>query len=368
MISRQTDRFSAGSRTRRKVLGALAVLAGFAALAVACSLVTAPASGVRFSHKKHADAGVACGDCHTAIAEAKTVERGKHVPREADCLACHEDAKAEKNCALCHTDPAHPKGYPARLAMGIRFSHADHMGYPDVTKQGCATCHAQTAADGEGGAAAEPPWHATCMGCHRQQFRDIGCERCHLDLIDNPQKPLSLFDHEGDFLKRHGGLARSDGRVCEHCHKQDDCAQCHSRLQPISPAARSPEAEERGLIHRHDFVSRHAIEARAQKSQCLTCHKPDDCSSCHQQRGVMTGGTIGAGQHPTGWMTPGSPDHHGHDARADAALCSACHERGPATNCIACHRVGAGTGSPHPPSFQPNMKRNQDVPCIYCHR
>jgi hypothetical protein len=74
--------------------------------------------------------------------------------------------------------------------------------------------------------------------------------------------------------------------------------------------------------------------------------------------------------HPAGWLTPGSPDSHGHQARLHIATCAGCHDQGAASNCVDCHQVGAAGGNPHPASFSDRYDDDQaldDPMCQTCH-
>jgi hypothetical protein len=122
------------------------------------------------------------------------------------------------------------------------------------------------------------------------------------------------------------------------------------------------------MVHRGDFLTRHAIDALAEPARCLSCHTERDCDSCHVERGV-SGNAVGANNpHPPGWVGADtrSSDFHGSHARRDILSCAGCHEQGPATNCIRCHTVGAYGGNPHPSGWQ-SARGRQSSMCRYCH-
>jgi hypothetical protein len=137
---------------------------------------------------------------------------------------------------------------------------------------------------------------------------------------------------------------------------------------PISAAEMALDEPERPLIHRGDFVVRHAIEARSSPGECTSCHAPSFCDSCHLERGI-SGNRAGAlNPHPIGWIGPDvdGPDFHGRAARRDILPCAGCHEAGPATNCIRCHKVGGPGGNPHPNGWTSLRSPNSQM-CNYCH-
>ena len=210
---------------------------------------------------------------------------------------------------------------------------------------------------------------AECMSCHRNDFRQIDSLKCHTDFREVKEKPLSLFSHRGNFLKKHAVVAKGDMVVCGHCHEQSYCAECHSRMSPETPAVLRSDEPDRWLIHRGDFITRHPIEAKSDPTACLKCHRQDRCVTCHQQRGVAaTGDAGGLGPHTDGWMRKGAHDFHGTAARRDVSSCAVCHDRGPDTNCVACHKVGGAGGSPHPPGWSSRIEESRGQACVWCHR
>ena len=291
------------------------------------------------------------------MSQSERVKPGT-LPKMAKCIECHDGD--QKNCAMCHVDPAKPRTWEPVRTPSVVFPHASH------SDQACSKCHAGIEAKGSTKATARPLSHELCMACHRSEFREIDCRKCHEDLVDNPSRPLNVFSHDAAFMKRHGTLARGDEAVCSHCHRENECASCHSRLDVLPPGLRQSEKVERNLVHRGDFVTRHAIESRADPSSCLRCHKTSQCDSCHRASRVAAGATGAVSSHPAGWMSPASPSFHGRSARTDIASCAACHDRGAASNCVACHKVGAAGGSPHPAGWKPSQGKDSPA-CRACH-
>ena len=165
-------------------------------------------------------------------------------------------------------------------------------------------------------------------------------------------------------MARRGLQARSQARSCQQCHADSSCSECHSQVAPTVNARLFPEAVERPLLHRGDWRTVHAIEARADGDTCLRCHQPRQCVRCHEQHGLVSGVAGGRAPHPPGWATPGGA-FHGDEARLQIESCAACHDQGAASNCVRCHRVGGIGGNPHPPGWD-----NEDVGepmCQICH-
>jgi hypothetical protein len=163
-------------------------------------------------------------------------------------------------------------------------------------------------------------------------------------------------------------LAVEDKQLCQSCHQQADCTGCHDTTQELSIEARLPEKVEQTRVHGGDFVTRHALEARAEPARCVRCHEPQSCDSCHRQRGVSESLLGARNPHPPGWIgtSTGSSSFHGREARRDIVQCAGCHDQGPATNCIRCHKVGGFGGNPHPHGWRSSQSPTDSM-CRYCH-
>jgi hypothetical protein len=109
-----------------------------------------------------------------------------------------------------------------------------------------------------------PPM-STCTGCHEHAVEVTAgqCNSCHVNLRRYALVPVTLFSHQGNFVRQHGSVARSTGESCAQCHDQTFCADCHARTVALPIESKFPERVTADFIHRADFVSRHAIEARA---------------------------------------------------------------------------------------------------------
>jgi hypothetical protein len=315
---------------------------------------------LRFSHKLHVDNDVGCIECHTDIVPSSQVGTGKR-PGHDQCVGCHDNLK--DNCALCHTKPDQVRALPRHATRDLNFSHELHV---EAVEGDCKKCHATMVSSREPGADRRNWTHTACMECHRDQYRAMKCEQCHQRMTEWKDKPFAVFNHDGDFMGRHGQLARGEKVVCSHCHTDDKCAECHSTLQPTVPAERFAWDVSKPHVHRGDFKTRHAMEAGLDRMRCFSCHESRQCAECHQESGVARAGA--AFKHPDGWMKAGSPNHHGRDARSKIGLCAGCHDRGEKTSCIVCHRPGGTGGNPHPGrEMDSSLNRERDMPCRLCH-
>jgi hypothetical protein len=56
---------------------------------------------VRFNHKRHIKAGVACSECHGQVPEMDVVERVSSM-KMGWCVSCHRQRGASIDCLVCH--------------------------------------------------------------------------------------------------------------------------------------------------------------------------------------------------------------------------------------------------------------------------
>jgi hypothetical protein len=247
----------------------------------------------------------------------------------------------------------------------IVFDHPKHLEMAEFRGQ-CVKCHAGVVDDGASGSVF--PAMQSCMeGCHQGGLQAQACTNCHPRPDLRTLVPETFLRHDVGFLRDHGLAAAQSQQVCSQCHAESSCARCHDQSQPMGLATVFPEAIERPLIHRADFLVRHALEARSERD-CARCHQPSFCDSCHLENGVSGNRNGALNPHPIGWVGPdsGAATFHGRAARRDIISCAGCHDAGPATNCIRCHAVGGHGGNPHPSGWQ--SLRSPDAPmCRYCH-
>lgn len=349
--------------TRRWAMGLLASL-GLAACAtvLGTSRPKGPGEEIRMSHNIHKD--VACEMCHETAATA-TKATDDLRPKEAKCLDCHGDKKDGGECSFCHTDAKKPGTY-AKHEPAIIISHANHM---KRVKDDCGVCHKQLSEFSQPGF--HPPTMETCNGCHNHQAdtEEGRCQKCHLDLKRYQLKPVAAFAHRGDYLHEHGRIARSNADACSSCHDQTFCADCHAKTAATRVEVKISEDVERDFIHRGDYLSRHAIEAKENPTLCQRCHGQSFCTACHNATNAGPGGANPRSPHPAGWAYPG-PESHGNSARREVVSCAGCHDQGPRSNCINCHKKGGVGGEPHPRGWGEKhtlTEATSKVMCGYCH-
>lgn len=331
------------------------------AVAGACSKLDTPA---RFPHRTHL-AGLKCGgkdqpaclSCNTCHAPTAR-DRAHSLPNAELCDRCHTDEKTMVRAVLgVQPERAHGK---------ILFNHDLHLALKDIEGQ-CIHCHGGVVEANK----ARLPAMSECLSCHEHeaQWQKGQCTPCHIAGELREIMPETFLRHEGNFMRRHGLLAAQEAQLCQACHTQTQCDDCHDVSQGLSVERRRPEQISRHFVHRADFVTRHGIEARSQSARCASCHEPESCDGCHTARGVSGSLLDPANPHPPGWL--GSSDSvrslHGIEARRDIFSCASCHDQGPATNCIRCHRVGAYGGNPHPGGAWTSSMNPNERMCAYCH-
>jgi hypothetical protein len=320
---------------------------------------------LRFPHELHL-AGLQCGgpgqpaclgcaDCHRSAPGSEPAQ-----PVVQQCEPCHHsDAGAEFQASM------RPTFEPPPEAHSIHFDHARHL-QMDAIKGQCVACHSGAV---QQESTLFPPMNQ-CFSCHEHEaeFERAQCAPCHSQEDVAQLRPVSFQRHDESWSRHHGHDANLRPELCQTCHTQNQCDDCHDVTQSIGVETRMPERAEASFVHRADFITRHALEARAQPNQCLSCHQPETCDGCHAERGVSANLFDARNPHPPGWVggNPNSVNFHGRAARRDLLSCAGCHDRGPLTNCIDCHRVGGPGGNPHPRGFESFRTRGEGM-CRYCH-
>ena len=334
----------------------------FALLAAVVLAACAERKDARFPHLTHL-VGMACG-----------------TPGTPACLSCNSCHFASDNgasgrradtarCGSCHhTDSARVSAVLARAPeprSEITFNHQQHLGMPEIRGQ-CVPCHGGVV---EKGSSPLPPM-SQCFSCHehQEQWDSAQCSPCHAakDLAKTP--PQTFMRHDQGFMRHHGQMAAEDGRLCQSCHTQAQCSDCHDASQVLTRERRTPEKVESTTVHGGGFLVRHPLEAASEPARCARCHAPETCDSCHQERGVSGTRSGSRNPHPPGWVgtNTGASGFHGREARRDLLQCASCHDQGPLTKCIRCHKVGGYGGNPHPGGWQSTQSPREGM-CRYCH-
>lgn len=290
---------------------------------------TLPPARLHLSHRRHTEAGVACEDCHPGVPQAALAGR-EHLPRERDCVACHEARDVSVRCSTCH--PAGPDG---RLRTWFPPTPLDE---PDQVP---------------------PPGRADARAASARPF------------LSGRLVPRGARGdaHDEDWHRTHGPAAGADPSLCTTCHSEAECRTCHGGdLRPMR-------------LHPDDWVSVHGLAARGRDLDCQSCHRLQTfCRDCHRRTAVVSRGEDaafafpgGLDFHPPGWTAfrgsggPPGPTHHSYEARRDLSTCASCHSE---ATCVRCHAADGFGPSPHPPGFAAacdRLRARNPAPCATCH-
>jgi len=329
-----------------------------------------------FSHAKHLARGQTCAACHPAATTSRSAVDNL-IPTEAACRPCHPIDRAEPEkvvpnappakCIACH--PGFVAGQPvARVYLTptpLKFSHAAHV------KTACTQCHGDmTKVDLA--TTKQLPTMASCLTCHTTGTDDRRCVDCHLTkrggLVETTFEHGRLVPaatglgdtHGAGFAKDHKQEARQVGATCNACHDQSECVACHQGVvRPMD-------------FHPGNYVASHGVEARRGTPDCSACHRAQSfCVACHERTGVGTRGergfdTTDKPYHPHGWST-----RHATEAKRNITSCASCHRE---EDCMTCHssQPGAMRVSPHPAGWRNSARcealdRSNRRMCLRCH-
>lgn len=189
-----------------------------------------------FSHKKHADEGIKCMECHAGVDSKEKVSDGIHLPSMDNCMNCHETPEDIAGCYSCHN-------------KNDNLIPADHS---ELWKN-------------NHGSFAESS-NKECSSCHRESY----CIQCHLgkNLFGESHPPEFMLTHSFSYLAR-----ESD---CASCHVGlTNCIECHTKINFIKPASHNSTPI---------WLVQHMTEGKINRDLCITCHAPNDptCIGCHR--------------------------------------------------------------------------------------
>ncbi|MCX5745732.1 MAG: cytochrome c3 family protein [Proteobacteria bacterium] len=329
-----------------------------------------------FSHAAHARRGTPCEACHATKDSRSAVD--DLLPTEAACRVCHPiDRATTTTCAKCH--PGYQPGTPiARVYLApppLKFSHAAHQQAP------CARCHGDLAKV-ELATTKHLPTMTTCLACHQDGATERRCVDCHLaklgGLIETRFPQGELVPHQtglGDghgpgFATGHRQEAMAVGSTCAACHDRSECVACHQGVtKPLE-------------FHAGNYLLLHATEARRGTPDCSACHRAESfCVGCHERSGLGTRGDTRWNSveperrfHPASWAAKSfgaMQNTHAREAKRNVATCASCHRE---EDCLTCHTatIGALNASPHGAGWRGSARcnaldRGNRRMCLRCH-
>jgi hypothetical protein len=252
-----------------------------------CHLATGQTAGV--SMPAHPQC-VACHAGTEAVSPMLSEEGGND-----GCLSCHNLTQVDKNIlteALPVAETAEPLMAAAQTSIPhedsyeevLPFPHGSHVETLDGAVIRCETCHESVLERADLEMKPELPDMSVCASCHDSATK-VGeanltenCELCHSTIQEELRPGLAELvipvAHTPSFLRNHQMQAHESAAYCNICHNlthssSDNCADCHSIMQPKSH-----------LALRFNETT-HGRMAAMDREQCATCHVVDFCSSCH---------------------------------------------------------------------------------------
>ena len=343
---------------------------------------------LRFDHGQHLGLGLDCARCHVGIATSRSAG-DFNFPSGAVCDDCHgqqhpPEFGQPRQCELCHTAMVEGRVTTTLSAPKalLHFDHRLHL----IRGVDCVQCHGDMSKV-RLATTLQLPREATCLACHDGIEASSQCRTCHPAdstgaLVTRssgqrdapPLVPTGTsawgMEHDLAFVEDHAAVAKANPTACKTCHTESFCQDCHAgSIRPMR-------------IHAGDYLTLHAMDARAKTQDCQSCHRTQTfCLGCHERvsLGNRADGPFGVGGgqqfHPPGWSgPPGVPQDHAFVAQGSMATCSSCHTE---DSCLACHAT-ADVGrpgfsvSPHGQGFRQSVRcealvtRNRRV-CLKCH-
>jgi len=340
---------------------------------------------LKFSHGKHAQAGIECASCHTPEKLTKNAS-DKMLPTHTECQSCHEK-EVNETCGFCHTDESNPVALPNPVRE-VLFDHEAHV---NGQKMECITCHQgmdQTDFAGAQNAASM----TTCNTCHNNVKATNECEACHTNLVT--LRPASHA--AANFGREHGRVmnGRTFDAKCQGCHTESSCMECHdgSNLTKLSKSEATgmmsprkfgndrPDAMAVQNVHDLNYKFTHGIDAKGRAADCQTCHRQQTfCMDCHMDGSAAVGGVMPTSHEAVGFTTIGvgsGGGSHAQLAKRDMQRCATCHDtEGNDPTCITCHvdRDGVKGSEPrtHASGFMKDVQGDWHTEsasnCYVCH-
>jgi hypothetical protein len=250
--------------------------------------------------KDHSKLNISCQTCHTCEVPTKNDPCLVVCPRE-NIVTIYQ--KPEQTPELIVIDLLKNRYGP------VYFSHRIHAQMSEMSG-GCGGCHHYNTAGPilncnschETSRKREDvslpdltgAYHRQCMDCHREWSHSTDCTSCHLPInevkgtekeqiaerlkgrehpvIIEPTKIVyQTQTDKGKFATfYHNEHTTKFNLDCISCHKQESCSSCHDvNRKPLN-----------GNVRVND-VDKSKLTFEQQHRNCIGCHKEDECSTCH---------------------------------------------------------------------------------------
>jgi hypothetical protein len=336
-----------------------------------------------FSHAKHLARGALCATCHpnatssrSAVDNLIPTEAACRACHAIDRAQPVKQATPVAACAGCHLGYAtdRPVERVYLTPTPLKFDHAAHA------STACEHCHGDMRKV-DLATTRQLPTMESCFECHTRGNEQRHCADCHLTKIGGliatdfefgtlvPHGAALGDAHGPGFAKDHKEQARQVGATCTACHNRSECLDCHQGV--VKPMD----------FHQGDYLLVHAVDARRGRPDCSACHRYETfCVACHEREGLGTralsafdASDPNARFHPIGWSSQGAgPNLHAQEARRNISSCASCHRE---EDCLTCHSAEQShmvRASPHPAGWRGSARcraldRGNRRMCLRCH-
>jgi hypothetical protein len=255
----------------------------------------------------------------------------------------------------------------------LKFDHSAHAATP------CEGCHREMRTI-DLATTRQLPTMASCLDCHTNGTQERHCADCHMARLGGqietkfehgelvPGRDGFGDEHGPGFARDHKQQARQVGATCNACHDRSECVECHQGV--VKPMD----------FHPGNYLLTHAVDARRGHPECSACHRAETfCVGCHERSGLGTRGDPKFSArdpyrafHPPGWASQGAgPNVHAQEARRNITACASCHRE---EDCLTCHSAqpGSAHASPHPAGWRGSSRcraldRGNRRMCLRCH-
>jgi len=249
---------------------------------------------INFYHFLHVEENEQeCTDCHGELTDGMFATADHEI-----CADCHDEVEADDvtrdTCGKCHIErdlETIGEGFQEKPTRGV-FRHSEAL------SDSCQECHVDTVKEG---VTKVVFWTRSDVVAIRNRAHSLGrdCQTCH----ESMNKVTPWKNHETNWTKRHGLIAADEMELCNLCHIQENCRECHQEQAPSS----------------HVNLWRwqtHGIEASWNRENCQVCHQDDFCVECHTFSKPRS--------HVAGWR---SSNLHCNTCHLSSSECSICHTR-----------------------------------------
>lgn len=273
-------------------------------------LTAVPKGEIIVAHNTHKKQGVRCVKCHRGIAHGNIADRkvtyqsdylkwdevfGKTLmgntsftrPDMEDCIRCHQLRKLSIACKVCHKNSMLPAGHNSN-----DFKYKSHGRLAAKNLRYCDSCHSYLSRQQISGLT-EPEKFIQFLEQEKKKNPAISvvnyartnthCKTCH------GKRPPS---HKGgDFIEKHGLLAKQDQNSCATCHNdQTQQGPNGTQLTQISAeelVTKTTCGSCHPSIHANSVQWKkgyHPIPLPAKPKitkSCYVCHTEETCGACH---------------------------------------------------------------------------------------